>query len=539
MATPDLILLERPWDLIGRQYKPLGGPDIDDVRYGGRIVPLLFSRNEDLVEVDGDSQQAEAFVNIRTRAHEKQVVWSIPVPLNRDDEQTVCFHEWDTETRLMRDYRIGRPPHASSRVSNVGGEREGRETETLVIRFLQAIAARMHDFETRDTTELDLWDRVIDLWLDPEKRRDPTMDVIVRHAREYRRRWEDIAKHPRRLLNRTRELVPLPRVQELDVACVRWLSRQPGGAVAERAGSRQRILALARHENRNTLENRVFRDLLRRSQQAARDYLRANENFGATSRTHEVRRYGKNCDDLDRELGDQGVTRLIGQVQANYVLLHDERYRNVWIAWQDMIRRERAQDNLWRWQHRSWEEFCKAVVAGALRWIDGVERYFASPLLVRGEHRRGHWLIHDDPMVVVAHWDKDWVTELLSGNSDDVSKDLRELCASFWLRCADLKGGDYVYMPVWAVHALDGEPKLGELVNSAAGALERMRQRHSNLSNGIVLASHIDPNSKNAREDGARVVGYAFGPYDEHLSGAFETLGDVLQNRIERAVCDR
>ena len=173
-----------------------------------------------------------------------------------------------------------------------------------------------------------------------------------------------------------------------------------------------------------------------------------------------------------------------------------------------------------------------AVAAASLRLIDGAERYFASPLAVREEHRRGQWLIHDDPMVVVAHWEKDWVVELLSGNSHDVPKRLRELCASFWLRCADLGGGDYLYMPVWAVHALDGEAKLGDLVSSAAAALTLARRGQPDLSDGIVLASSIDPESEMASEAGERVTGYAFGPYDKHLSGALGALGDCLGDRV-------
>ncbi len=533
MGTPDLILLERPWGLFSGANRPLRAPESSGVEYDGRIAPLLFSRDEHRVEVDGDSRQAERFADIRTKEHEDQVLWSLPVPLNRDDGQTVRFHKWDSETRLMRGYRVGRPP-----LTGPDGAGERRETETLLVRFLETVAARMHDFGTMEPGP-ELWDRVIDLWLGKAERCAPTMDIIVRHAREYRRRWEDIARHPRRLLGRTRELVPLSRVEELDADCMRWLSRQPGVTVAERAGGRQRILALTRHEDRNTLENRVFRDILRRSGEAARDYLRANDGHADTPRTEAVRRYRRSCGGLDRELGTQGVARLTGEVQANHVLLHDERYRHVWSAWQEIVRRERARDDLWRWQHRSWEEFCMAVAAASLRLIDGAERYFASPLAVREEHRRGQWLIHDDPMVVVAHWEKDWVVELLSGNSHDVPKRLRELCASFWLRCADLGGGDYLYMPVWAVHALDGEAKLGDLVSSAAAALTLARRGQPDLSDGIVLASSIDPESEMASEAGERVTGYAFGPYDKHLSGALGALGDCLGDRVGRAVCER
>ena len=50
----------------------------------------------------------------------------------------------------------------------------------------------------------------------------------------------------------------LDRVQEMDRASMRWLSKQPGTTLAQRAGSDQRVLAIVRKENFDTLENRVL-----------------------------------------------------------------------------------------------------------------------------------------------------------------------------------------------------------------------------------------------------------------------------------------
>ncbi len=533
MENSALLLFEWPWDLVNGNFRTIHAKDTEGVKLDGRVATLIMSQYRDQIEVNGDPRQVVTQVKIPKDGWAPKIVWNLALPLHKEEEQAIGFQGWSDEKIITRKYKIGRPPHIRS---DDGTDLESlQKTEDLLTNFLQVIVARMHDFD--DLKEkVNLWERVIELWLEPKNQLDPTKDIIVKHAEEYRHRWEEIAKQPRRLLGRTRELVSLASAEELDAQCMQWLSHQPGDSVVERAGGRQRIMALTRHENCNTLENRVFRDLLWRSQQAALDYLLfANRYPTDTSRSDVVKHYKSNCLDMEKDLSTLGVTRLEDHVQANYVLLHDERYRNVWIAWQDLMRRERAKDDLWRWQHRSWEEFCKTLVACSLNWIHGANQYFASPLLVRAEHHCGHWLIHDDPMVVVAHWDKNWATELLSAHADDVPIKYRELCASFWLRCTRLDIDHCIYIPVWAIHALDGKPSLTALVTSAESALSRMR--YPNLSNGIVLVSHIDPGIKNTHEKKKQVVGYAFGPDGEQLPKAIDVLSDQLPDLFERALC--
>ncbi len=536
MATPDLILLRLPWGLIGLSKTRL---DITDPRDGldacGCIAPLLFSRDDKSVLLNGDDRLLELFVEFRTRLDETQRVWDIPVPLHGRESQSLRFHSWDREVTFVWPNGIDRPPTTRS------GEEDGEDQEepgTRVHRFLRTIRARMQDFETVLSDGLDPWDYVPKLWLDSQIPRDPTMDILVQHAREHRATWSDIAKHPRRLLNRRRELVALSRVQELDVQCMQWLSRQPGETLAERAGGRQRIMAFARYENRNTLENRVFLDLMVRSAAAARDYLAMNQGRKGSAPSPRRRRlqwveaYKRECRRIEAGMARHGVLRQTDPVPPNYVLLYDQRYRRVWTARQEIIRRERAMDDLWRWQRRSWAEFCKATVAASLIWLPGTQRFFSAPLFVTDEHRRGHWLVHDDPMIVVAHWERGWVAELLSGNSDDVPKKHRELCASFWLRCADLDGGDFAYLPVWTVHPMGEECSLRELVGSADRAYRMLRDR-SRLIGGVVLVSQIDGSVEARTQRKGFVYGCEFGPYDNQLPDAMERLAKDIQSRIE------
>lgn len=541
MATPDLILLLVPWGLIGLSgtrlevTEPVPESDADGMDVSGCVAPLLFSRDDKPVWLNEDERLLERFVEFRTRLDERQRVLDIPVPLHGREPQSLRFHSWKRAATFTWPRGIDRPPTAGM------GDEDEDEQDTpgaRLHRFLRTIRARMLDFETVLSKGLDPWDHIPDLWLDPHAPRDPTMDVLVRHAREHRVAWGNLAEHPRRLLNRRRELVPLPRVDELDVPCMQWLSRQPGQTLAERAGGRQRIMALARYENRNTLENRVFLDLMARSVAAARDYDAMNKGREGRKRQRDslriesVRAYRRECRRIHQELDMQGVPRPTEPVQPNHVLLDDVRYRKVWTARKEIILREREIDNLWRWQRRSWTEFCKATVAVSLVRLDGVQHFFTAPMFVTDEHQRGCFLVHDDPMIVVGHLERGWVAELLSGNSDVVSPKYRELCASFWLRCADLNGGDYVYLPVWTVHAVGEQCHLRELVNSANMAFRMLRDRDQ-LAGGIVLASQVDSSAETGTERAKFVSGCRFGPYDDLLPAAVQHLGEDIRTMVE------
>jgi len=533
-----LILLNVPWGLIGlskdRQELPTA-----DVQLETRsvIAPLLFCDNDHETFLNGRSDELERFVGIRTRLHERQLVWDIPVPLQADEQQALRHNTWRSDINFQWVHGIDRPSHRGEE------EEEGsQEPGGPWYLFLMAVMARMQDFQAALQEGKDPWDYVLERWINPAVGRDPTMDIVVRHAREHRALWADIAEHPRRILNRRRELVPLSQVQELDTQCMQWLSRQPGETLAERAGGRQRILALARFENRNTLENRVFLDLLQRTVGASREYLTLNAGRDKgplsrrTARYAIVQQYGRECRRLSLTLEEQGVTRSSDVVQPNYVLLHDSRYRDVWSARQEMIHRERAMDDLWRWQRRSWAEFCKAMLVMALlAQSNRVHLVAASPIVFRAEHRRGEWLMHDDPLAVIAHDDRGWVVELLGGNSTDVPDKMKELGASIWVRFSDFAGGKYQYLPIWTVHSFSIDVSLADLVESANDAYRYLRDK-AMLAGGVVLLSTINPDQPMATQAAEYVTGFAFGPWDAQLTGALERIGEELSDFIESKI---
>ena len=531
----DFLLLHVPWGLIGLSKTRTAISDSAiAVDTTATISPLLFSSDEQDVFLNGRADVVERFVGIRTRLHERQVVYDLPVPLLASEPQRLRHASWRSELEFHWSRGVDRPnPQALEDGETASGQ--------PAFNFMLAVLARMHDFEAAQSDAREPWHFVLERWLDPEPQSDPTMDVLVRHARDHRARWAEITEHPRRVLNRQRELVPLSRVQELDTQCMQWLSRQPGNSLVERAGGRQRILALSRYENQNTLENRVFRDLLNRSAAAAREYLILNADRArgqATRRTMRfslVQQYQRECRRLSVELQERGVMGAPDVVQPNYVLLHDNRYQHVWAAWQEIIHRERVMDDLWRWQRRSWAEFCKVCLVQALLALGNTHLAAASPIFVRMEHLRGEWLLHDDPLVVVAHEQKRWVVEVLRGDSDDVRDIMKEFGASSWLRISDYEGGDYKYLPIWTLHSMREDFDLLDMVESASEAL-RMFRDQSILAGGIVLSAAMDPRSEVRLQSAEYITGLQFGPWYSHLTEALGHLGEELSILIEQAI---
>ena len=177
----------------------------------------------------------------------------------------------------------------------------------------------------------------------------PPETLITQIARECLNQTEEIINNMRKVLTREREKISLGSVQQVDSHCLRWLSKQPGHNAIEKAGAKQRILAIIRRENFNTLENRVFKDFLMRARQATTLYLRENdkEPLRDHNTIKRVRRLGRLC----AEGLHHPIIEEIGAIQElpipNYVLRQERRYSKIWKAYCDLIRQAHVAERLW------------------------------------------------------------------------------------------------------------------------------------------------------------------------------------------------
>ncbi len=227
--------------------------------------------------------------------------------------------------------------------------------------------------------------------------------LIVKIAETVSSTVAGIADRPRRVLRRLRSMERAASVRQIDPAGIRWLVRQPGRTLAERAGPRQRVLAVTREETVDTHENRVMRDFLDRSASECRLWLRDNVGFEGTERWELVDRYGSAVRRWRRmsELADVRPAR--GTVHANYVLQHDARYSRIWPLYQELRRRQEQEDQMWRWSHRTLAEALRLALVWA---IDELEEeaglanegsLYEHPLLLHGEQRFGQFVHERTP----------------------------------------------------------------------------------------------------------------------------------------------
>ena len=218
---------------------------------------------------------------------------------------------------------------------------------------------------------------------------DPRRAVIVEIAEEHAELIEQLCINPRQVLVRDRQMVGVGRVQQIDSACLRWLARQPGRTVAEKAGPRQHVLGVVRHEDADTPENRVLRDLVRRAIVAADRYIREYRHMPDHPRVKLVRGFRRRLARLFAQSMIATVAPLVGIATPNYVLQYDTRYRKIWRDYQRLVRQQLAEDTAWRWRHRMWAEACMLGAVASMNRRDPSSTAARGELWLHGEQTHG------------------------------------------------------------------------------------------------------------------------------------------------------
>lgn len=186
---------------------------------------------------------------------------------------------------------------------------------------------------------------------------EPPQQLVSVIANQHLSLIEALISSMRKILRRKRDMVSISAVQQVDAHCLRWLARQPGHQAQEKAGSRQKLMAVVREETRNTLENRVLKDFIYRVEILARRYLQQNESrYPASSQVKEVKRLRSCLINALRLPEIQGLPTMKALVQPNYVLLHDARYSKLWELYRLVLAHTRMSEIVWPKRHRLFAE---------------------------------------------------------------------------------------------------------------------------------------------------------------------------------------
>ena len=199
------------------------------------------------------------------------------------------------------------------------------------------------------------YDRLEDLWNDRTLgESDPLGDLLSRQAKRLRGILEDLIARPRAILRSEHRMMKLQAARRIDAKTLRWFSAQPGRNTAERAGARQRIKAAKRYETMATLENGVLRAFAGLTVLEAKTWLEAHRDKAAATKTIEA--HVLRCRRIEAMLRQYRVPEATPPVEPNFPLRFDQRYREIWRAWQDLRRSSIARELEWMWQSRTFME---------------------------------------------------------------------------------------------------------------------------------------------------------------------------------------
>ena len=355
--------------------------------------------------------------------------------------------------------------------------------------------------------------------------RDRTDDDPARHslivdlAASLTGPLDHVTSRPKRMLKRIRDQQRVQMVQEVDTHCLMDLASRPGSTMPEKAGPKQRILAVTRQETIDLLENRVARHCCELVHRAAGRYLKAHAHVQHSARKSQVVKLMRASSRLPKKPQFRGVGRLATPCRSpNYVLMQNVHYSPVWQAYTKLVRNEELRDVLWRWPRRLWADRVGLYVAAAvLRWaeqssyvvcIGTVDRTVQA----RTRHVFGHWLLDDTmpgPFVVGKDADRTgslYVTDGPQASAVDVRLGSSSLLNAdyivFWIGPASVR-----ILPVYAVwpSPLD-QPRFGASRDErmADDVLESIgvfnRQAKRSVAIGALLVHPSRPSSGGAPE---------------------------------------
>lgn len=469
---------------------------------------------------------------------------SIPVGVKPEERELVLTREdFSGTTTLALEGQLARPQRTS-------GESEARTLPATELEgFLLVLVQRIREAAEPEAGDTDPWETIQRKWISQRAdTKDPPMDLIVRHAERFSHLVSDVASRPRRVLSRRREKLSLALVQEIDAKCIDWLVMQPGHSIAERAGPSQRILAVARYEDMNTVENRVLRDFLDRSADAAGLYAKSNRRYRISNRWRSVYTYGRECRRLARELRNLNIAKPALPLTPNYVLQQEPRYRKVWKAYREILNKIEEQDETWRWQRRLWADFCALAVHVSLSWLPGSMPIGSAPLRVANEQARGRWsMVQDQTGLFLfssgAHPGKDFILSPIAITPGCKHPKIEEwhysLGASSVVHVEATEGRGEATIVIWAIHAAGGpEEPFEDIVASAEKSLERclnsleLGRGGRRIARGIVLRSVRDMNTAMSTVETKTICGVSFGPEPGQLADGVECCGDLIAKDI-------
>ena len=409
------------------------------------------------------------------------------------------------------------------------------ETEQDKISFeltneMNNLIARVQELEEALDDPANVWQRLRKAWSNAEEDSKPRMSEIVRQASNITPYLTDLERKIRRILRRDREKVQLDRVQEMDRASMRWLSRQPGNTLAQRAGSDQRVMAIVRKENFDTVENRVVHSYTLLAEKFARIWLTDHPKAQATQRYKLVEKLQKKSRNFANELSQLGVGKADTNVTPNYVLMQDKNYREVYEAWLRLIRQDIVLDDLWSWQGQIWTDFCALAIVLSLNNLSEAELIAQSPIIWNETSDHGRWFDLHQPLAIFWLRETRRIIEVFVRPKKSNINYLTR--APISLKISEQDGDEVARrMLVWTPHNL-ARSDFEKDLDDAAKLIGPIPSNMGNVRNGLILIpSHGEYSEASITARNKQMDLVALGPSGVPLGKGMNKISGILRSQ--------
>ncbi|MCH3916877.1 MAG: DUF2357 domain-containing protein [Spirochaetia bacterium] len=201
------------------------------------------------------------------------------------------------------------------------------------------------------------WENVYTHLYDMDNSIPPQRQITV-IAQRYVRNIDVVLNNLHKVLHRKRSKIFLGKAQQIDAQCIRWLTRQPGYTVGQKAGDRQKVLAVIREETVDTVENRVVKAFLQLCRNECERYIdlvtklaRKRPSLLNHERVIAVRKLLSICQYYLSMSYFETISELRGLPHPNYILQNNPNYRCIWQQYVLLLKKTKLVETIW--EHRT------------------------------------------------------------------------------------------------------------------------------------------------------------------------------------------
>ena len=313
---------------------------------------------------------------------------------------------------------------------------------------------------------------------------DATKPLIIALLNKYNldKNLQLIGPKLRQQLRRKAELMPVGNIQEMDAYCLRDYTRRPGLTAAEKAGSRQELMGIKRHQDYHTPENKFLVYF------AGKVLYRESNLYKIYP---ECEKFYKTIKQFRQQPTVKPILKTLHRFKPgkpNYVLLQNPIYHGFYQAYLDYIAKRSEKEKLWRFRNQLLKDVIYlAFTTTFLRFKDSnVEplSYLTGSL----SPKQGQYLNHYDqvfPKIPVFLRDQVYVFQIQKLRNIRL-EDCLMTVEVHDLNTSELKVKKLQF-PIWIFWYLPSNETLKQ-------AIEYIKEL-SDIESGIILFLHNPPNS--------------------------------------------